>query len=93
MQQGNRKSRRQLLNEINEVSFAAYDLLLFLDTHPCDEKALSCYREVSEKRNVLLDEYAKYYGPLTADTAALNCADTWQWVEQPFPWEKEGGCR
>lgn len=35
------RSRCQLLGEINEVSFAVNDLHLYLDTHPCDEKALT----------------------------------------------------
>lgn len=93
MRQENIKSRRQLLNELNEVSFAVDDLLLFLDTHPGDEEALSCYREASGKRNALLAEYADCYGPLTADTADIDGAGTWQWSSQPFPWEREGGCR
>ena len=49
------RSGKQLLNRINQVSFAVDDLLLYLDTHPCDE--------------------------------------SWKWMEQPFPWEREGGCR
>ncbi|MBS5647226.1 MAG: spore coat protein CotJB, partial [Lachnospiraceae bacterium] len=38
-------SRSQLLNYINEVSFAAYDALLFLDTHPDDADALAYFRK------------------------------------------------
>lgn len=93
MYRENECSRAHMLCQINEVSFAVYDLLLFLDTHPCDEKALRCYDEMSNKRNELLKEFSERFGPLTADTAADCCADTWKWAEQPFPWEKEGGCR
>ena len=33
-------SGRQLLDRIDQVSFAVNDMNLYLDTHPCDEKAL-----------------------------------------------------
>ena len=51
------RSRCQLLGEINEVSFAVNDLHLYLDTHPCDEKALTCCSEMIRKRKQLLKEY------------------------------------
>lgn len=93
MMSGNRNSQSQLLQKINEVSFAVDDILLYLDTHPCDEKALAFYQENAEARRRLMSEYAKSYGPLTIDDAAESCGDTWKWMEQPFPWETKGGCR
>lgn len=86
-------SRCQMLNEINEISFAVNDLHLYLDTHPCDEEALARCREMLQKRIRLLKEYAQNYGPLTVDSADLPDCDRWKWMEQPFPWEKEGACR
>lgn len=93
MYSNNINSRNQLLKNINEVSFAVDDILLFLDTHPCDEKALAFYEKMALKRNELMTEYAKCFGPLTIDDAAESCGDTWKWMQQPFPWEKEGACR
>lgn len=83
-------AKRELLKKINEVSFAVDDISLYLDTHPCDEKALAYYQEMSEIRNKALKEYAKCYGPLTIDTANESCSRQWEWVQQPWPWE--GGC-
>mgnify|MGYP003195851695 CR=1 FL=1 len=42
-------SQKQLLNRIDQVSFAVNDMTLYLDTHPCDEKALTnlCRNEKS----------------------------------------------
>ena len=73
-------SRNSQLSRINEVSFAVDDMLLYLDTHPCDRKAL---------------EYcdAEKFGPLTIDCTDQQESATWKWMEQPFPWEKEGACR
>lgn len=88
-----RPSRTRMMREIDEVSFVISDLILFLNTHPCDKEALACFEKMSGKRNELLKEYAGFYGPLTIDTAADSCGDTWKWMEQPFPWESKGGCR
>ncbi len=85
-------TRGQLMQKINESSFAAYDMLLYLDTHPFDEKAMEYYRERLAERKEALAEYTENFGPLLADDAE-SCGDTWKWGQQPFPWEKEGACR
>ena len=87
------QNKKELLRSIDQVSFAIDDLLLFLDTHPCEKKALEYFGELSAKRNELLEKYAKRYGPLTRDTAEAGSLKSWQWMEQPFPWEQEGGDR
>lgn len=51
-------NRRELLNYINEISFAVDDTKLFLDTHPWDQNALLFFNECSRKRNEALREYA-----------------------------------
>ena len=50
-------NRRQLLNHINQVSFAVNDVTLYLDTHPCDPEALEYLRKMSRQRNEALKEY------------------------------------
>ena len=65
-------SRAQLLNKINEVSFAVDDLLLYLDTHPCCEKGLALYRQYSQERKTLMKEYAQCYGLSTIDDAIYS---------------------
>ena len=82
-------NRRQLLNHINQVSFAVDEVKLYLDTHPCDTEALEYFREMSRRRNQALKEYASAYGPLTIDTADESCAERWNWIK--WPWQ-EGGC-
>ena len=42
-------NRRELLNYINEISFAVDDTKLFLDTHPWDQNALLFFNECSRK--------------------------------------------
>ena len=62
-------AKEKLMNRINEVSFAVNDVLLYLDTHPCCEEAISFYQECEQERQKLLKEYAQCYGPLTVDAA------------------------
>ena len=93
MYQNSSGSKAQLLQKINEVSFAVNDILLYLDTHPCCEKGMALYREYTAERKKLMKEYAQCYGPLTVDDALESDGNTWKWMEQPFPWETEGGCR
>ena len=83
--------RNRLLREINECSFAVIDMQLYLDTHPCDEAALAYFMEHKNRRVAALKEYAKYYGPLTIDTADDEASESFRWVETPWPWEG-GGC-
>ena len=85
------KNRKELLNHINQVSFAVDEVKLYLDTHPCDAEALAYFREFSRERNLALKEYARIYGPLTDDTAEDTCTDRWNWINEPWPWQ-EGGC-
>ena len=51
-------SQKQLLNRIDQVSFAVNDMTLYLDTHPCDEKALTYCHELVQERKKLLKEYS-----------------------------------
>ncbi len=80
-------SREQLLNMVNEVSFAVDDIKLYLDTHPEDEEALAFFKENVRIRNAALKKYAAQYGPLTIDTGDDTCSRQWDWVMQPWPWE------
>ena len=43
-------AKEKLMNRINEVSFAVNDVLLYLDTHPCCEEAISFYQECEQER-------------------------------------------
>lgn len=86
----NRPCRKELLDWINVVSFAVDDAKLFLDTHPCNKEALEYFEEFKSQRVQVLKEYAKYYGPLTLDTACTS-EERWAWINEPWPWQ-EGGC-
>lgn len=95
-------NRTELLKEINEISFLADDLRLFLDTHPTDLNALDCFSEAMKKRKQLLRSYADAFEPLTVDCICpdsnnqagfMTCYPEkkhFTWNDGPLPWE--GGC-
>ncbi|MDO4522260.1 MAG: spore coat protein CotJB [Eubacteriales bacterium] len=88
-------SQIQLLNHINEVSFAVDDLLLYLDTHPGDMQALTYCQKMIKSRKVAMDVYSARFAPLTIDCTVESSSNRWEWIMQPWPWEpkQKGGCR
>ncbi len=76
----------QLLNVIDQASFAMDDVLLFLDTHPCDQQAFNYYQNVARTRREAMDAYQSACGPLTAETVN-SAGGYWSWIQGPWPWE------
>ena len=80
-------SRRELLLKIQETDFFAYDLQLYLNTHPDCERAMSLYSDAVRKSKELKNEYEAKYGPLTAFQSVGKLP--WQWSKNPWTWEKD----
>ena len=53
--------KKELLNQIMALNFAVNDLVLYLDTHPTDSKAICMHNEYSEKVVSLTAEYQKLF--------------------------------
>ena len=81
-------NQNELKKQIQSYCFAAYDMLLYLDTHSGDKKAFELYRGLVKKASELKEEYHKKYGPLNT-TAAADYTE-FKWTESPWPWEKGG---
>ena len=84
-------SREELLCFIDKISFVVYEMLLYLDTHPDEQEALQYFHENNRLREKALHIYSEAYGPLTIATADESCSMSWEWMQQPWPWEMEGG--
>ena len=74
-----------LLRNVYETGFALDDIILYLDTHPCDEDALAYYKAAVENYKNAKMKYEEHFGPLTAINS-LDC-DRWAWADTPLPWE------
>jgi spore coat protein JB len=87
MNKADRNRREKLLREISIHSFAAYELMLFLDTHPDNREALAKRREHIKILDELKEEYEVKYGPITADNVMSK--NRWTWIDDPWPWNNE----
>lgn len=61
--------------------FAAWDLRLYLNTHPYDKKAYQMYKQLCEQ-HPCIDNYAC----VPEDSTGHDC---WTWIDDPWPWEHE----
>lgn len=82
-----KKEQCELLDLIRVLGFNLYDSVLFLDTHPCNQKALQNYKKYQALLEKAMKEYEAYFGPLTINN--VNAEKTWTWGEEPWPWESE----
>ncbi len=82
--------RECLMKKVNEASFALDEAVLFLDTHPCDEEALCCYKKAAKMRKEAMKAYEEKCGPLQNDQVEVY--ENWCWIENPWPWERGGNC-
>ncbi len=63
------------------LPFAAWELRLYLNTHPQDRRALTAYWDLLNQQS-WQDNYA-------AVDSSLYSLDNWNWIEGPWPWEPE----
>ena len=78
--------KEKLMQQIMEYKFAITDISLFLDTHPCDEKAILLHNEYVSEFQKLKEKYESEYGPLSIETETKS----WQWIDDKWPWENGG---
>jgi spore coat protein JB len=79
--------KKALMLEIYRYGFMVDELVLYLDTHPQDQAALECFRDVRGRYMEAVQSYTKMYGPLMASFYEPDCK--WTWNQGPMPWEGE----
>ena len=79
-------NRMAMTRQIDALDFALVELNLFLDTHPCDEKALETFALYRKHRDEKIAEYEACFGPMVRTAADVDC-DHWDWIDSPWPWE------
>ncbi len=79
-------NKKELLREIQWLTFSIIELAQYLDINPEDRRALCLHNSYANKLRKLTDKYESMYGPLS-----INCpCNSWRWLEEPWPWEKGG---
>ena len=78
---------------IGAYKFALYDLGLYLDSHPCDQKAMQLREMYKARLCQLINEYVQHYGKYVNTMADVQ--ENWsEWIKDPWPWDvmKGDGC-
>lgn len=73
-----------LMQKLMTADFYLQDLKLYLDTHPCDEKALCLYRKTAKLVREYRETFENENFPLV-ETSAGQCEHTWDWLEGSWP--------
>ncbi len=79
-------SREKMMRTVQNHSFAVYEATLYLDAHPCDEKALDYFEKQQALLENAVEAYEKHYGPLSIK-GVKNDDGYFSWVRDPWPWE------
>jgi hypothetical protein len=85
----NQMNSSQLNDWIGMLGFCAYDMLLYLDTHPDDVDGIAYFNQCVEMLRQARERYNASCGSSTA-YGGVPYGDYFSWSERPLPWE--GGC-
>lgn len=77
--------RNKLYKMIQTYSFAVNEIVLYLDTHPNCRSALRQYKMYRDRLAEAVRLYEEKYSQRTIYGG--NSCDSWQWVNEPWPWE------
>lgn len=76
------------LCELMALGFALTELGLYLDTHQNDKEALGLYIKFAAMAKEGRKRYEEIYGPLRQSSVTEA---GYTWLDNPWPWEFEGG--
>jgi spore coat protein JB len=79
------REQLEMLKNLQAIEFTAFELNLYLDTHPGDHRALADYTNTVREVERLKKAYTSRYGPLMAEDN-INQTE-WNWALQPWPWD------
>jgi len=77
----------ELLLNVNQLSFAAHEMRLYLDVHPNDTQMISLYNQYQQQANEAIRVYEQKYGPILQ--SSLSDANRFSWEAYAWPWEME----
>ena len=81
------REREQLLRDIGMAGFVVTELVLYLDTHPDDRRAMEYFNHYNRIKMQMEREFSQKYLPL--NTGLADCSKEWRWGMAPLPWEGE----
>lgn len=75
----------ELLLNIDQLTFAAHELNLYLDVHPRDQQMIRLFNKYQEMAQDAIQKYESKYGPITISTPSGN--NQFSWEAYSWPWE------
>lgn len=78
------KEQDAMRRRLSALQFAAWELHLFLDSHPNNIQAATRLADYRNKIETLKTEYEEKYGPLNLTS---RTASRWAWITDPWPWD------
>ena len=81
------REREQLLRDIGMADFVVTELVLYLDTHPGDRRAMEYFNHYNRIKMQMEREFSQKYFPL--NTGLADCSKEWRWGMAPLRWEGE----
>jgi len=79
--------KEQLMKKLQMYDFVLVETGLFLDSHPHCAEALAYYQKYLKLREEALLEYTRQFGTVCRHHPQNETK--WDWVDDPWPWEKE----
>ncbi len=79
--------KAKMRGRINSYDFALLDLQTYLDSHPADKRAMQLRQMYRAKRQELIGEYEKRFGPYVVTRDDVPDGDRWTWIDNPWPWD------
>ena len=78
--------QERLMRQISAYKFSAWELHMFLDTHPNNCEAAQRLKEAQKKAAELTEKYESQFGPINETSRDTS---RWAWITGPWPWEVE----
>ncbi len=75
-----KNEKERLMYDIQMLGFVVNDLVLYLDLHPTDQKALEFFNQYNDEYKDLKNQYERKYHPLCLNSDSLK-ATSWRWLK------------
>lgn len=83
-----RSEQEELLLNVDQLTFAAHELNLYLDVYPDDRMMIELFNQYRTMANQAIQTYENKYGPITVNSDVLT-RTPWAWESDVWPWAKE----
>ncbi len=77
--------RDMLLRKLSSAQFAAWEMHMYLDTHPGDRQAMQAMRKYERRASELREEFESCFGPLSP--MDMYGDTRFEWIRDPWPWD------